>query len=161
MTDITGPGAIQSMWIVPAGTSYRNAIFRIYWDDQKQPSVEVPIGDFFASAFTGCASIMPHDNTYAPINSEAVAVNPGSALNCFWPMPFQKHCRITMEIRDPEPDPVRFEKNLAITIQALSWRSRWRFLPLQNDIASTAFWYQTLSTAPFPVLGSANDLEII
>ena len=40
-------------------------------------------------------------------------------------------------------DPVRFEKQLKVTIQALGWREGGRYLPLQDDIASVAFWYQT------------------
>ena len=40
-------------------------------------------------------------------------------------------------------DPVRFEQDLQVTIQALGWRSGGRYLPLQDDIASVAFWYQT------------------
>ena len=41
------------------------------------------------------------------------------------------------------PDPVRFAESLRVTIQALGWRSGGRYLPLRDDIASTAFWYQT------------------
>jgi len=58
-------------------------------------------------------------------------------------------------------DPIRFEKNLKVTIQALGWRSEGRFLPGQHDICSVAYWYQTLPTAPFPVFPSRNNLEII
>ena len=49
-------------------------------------------------------------------------------------------------------DPVRFEQDLKVTIQALGWRSGGRYLPLQDDIASTAFWYQTEPHAPFPTI---------
>jgi hypothetical protein len=58
-------------------------------------------------------------------------------------------------------DPIRFEKDLKVTIQALGWREGGRYLPLQDDIASVAFWYQTLPTAPFPQLPSKDALEII
>ena len=58
-------------------------------------------------------------------------------------------------------DPVRFEKDLRITIQAMGWRSGGRYLPLQDDIASTVFWYQTLPTAPFPALPDRDKLEVI
>ena len=58
-------------------------------------------------------------------------------------------------------DPVRFEDDLRVTIQALGWRSGGRYLPLQDDIASVAYWYQTLPTAPFPPLGDTDFLEII
>src|SRR5208282_3550160 len=61
------------------------------------------------------------------------------------------------------PDPIRFESDLKVTIQALGWRTDRdrRYLPLQDDIASTAFWYQTLPTAPFPVLPDKDYLEVI
>jgi hypothetical protein len=310
MAAIDGPGAIQSMWMTVAGVSYRNAILRIYWDGQDLPSVECPVGDFFASAFTTT-------DMYAQISSLAVCVNPGNAFNCYWPMPFRESCRITIENREPEaelriyyqvnyvldavpedcayfhaqfrrvnplaygkiftildgvqgrghyvgtylawgvnnsgwwgegeikfyldgdipagravdeavaehggdcfpticgtgtedyfcgsynfenkstksyqeytnaycgvphitrpdglyksqmrfsmyrwhiPDPVRFQRDIAVTMQALGWRGQWRFLPLQDDIASTAFWYQSLPTAPFPALADRNALEIV
>jgi len=58
-------------------------------------------------------------------------------------------------------DPIRFETDLRVTIQALGWRDGRRYLPLQDDIASVAYWYQTLPTAPFPALPSKDYLEII
>ena len=60
-------------------------------------------------------------------------------------------------------DPVRFEQDLRITIQALGWRTDKdrRYLPLQDDIASVAYWYQTLPTAPFPALPDKDYLEVV
>jgi Protein of unknown function (DUF2961) len=58
-------------------------------------------------------------------------------------------------------DPIRFRRDLRVTMQALGWRSEGRFLPLQDDIASVAYWYQTHPCAPFPPLGSRDFLEII
>lgn len=58
-------------------------------------------------------------------------------------------------------DPIRFERDLKVTIQALGWRSGGQFLPLQDDIATTAFWYQMEPHAAFPVLGGKNELEVI
>jgi hypothetical protein len=59
-------------------------------------------------------------------------------------------------------DPIRFEKDLRVTIQALGWRNGCkRFLPLQDDIASVAYWYQMLPTAPFPQLPDKDALEVI
>jgi hypothetical protein len=62
-------------------------------------------------------------------------------------------------------DPVRFEQQLRITIQALGWRSGVSpdrsYLPLQDDIAAVAFWYQTLPTAAFPPLPSREYLEVV
>jgi hypothetical protein len=58
-------------------------------------------------------------------------------------------------------DPVRFERALRVTIQALGWRSGRRYLPLQDDIASTSFWYQNEPHAPFPALPGKDGLEVI
>jgi len=58
-------------------------------------------------------------------------------------------------------DPVRFQKDLRVTIQALGWRSGGRYLPLQDDIASVAYWYQTHPGAKFPPLPSREYLEVI
>jgi hypothetical protein len=62
-------------------------------------------------------------------------------------------------------DTIRFERDLRVTIQALGWRApqggQPRYLPLQDDIASTAFWYQTEPHAAFPQLPDANYLEVI
>ncbi|WP_245999640.1 glycoside hydrolase family 172 protein [Paraflavitalea soli] len=84
--EITGSGAIQHIWMTPTG-NWRFSILRFYWDDEKEPSVEVPVGDFFGMGW----------GVYAPLNSLAVTVNPGSAFNCYWPMPFRKKCRVTLE----------------------------------------------------------------
>lgn len=58
-------------------------------------------------------------------------------------------------------DPIRFERELRVTIQDLGWRSERRYLPQQSDIAAVAFWYQTMPHAPFKPLGSRDELEII
>ena len=287
--DVEGPGVIQQIWMTP-GTPWRHSILRMYWDGEESPSVECPVGDFFASGW----------GVYAPVVSLPVCVNPGSSLNCYWPMPFRRRCRITIEnlaaadmrlfyqinysleevpehaasfhaqfrrvnplpyksvytildgvrgrghyagtymawgvnnsgwwgegeikfyldgdrefpticgtgtedyfcgsynfenpvtkqyeaystpfaglpqIMRPNgvyasqtrfgmyrwhiPDPVRFEEDIRITIQALGWRSEGRYLPLQDDIASVAFWYQTEPHTPFPQLPSKDSLETI
>lgn len=46
LADITGPGAIQQIWMTPTG-NWRFTILRVYWDDEETPSIECPIGDFF------------------------------------------------------------------------------------------------------------------
>ncbi len=290
VADIAGPGAIQQIWMTPTGT-WRYGILRFYWDDQETPSVECPIGDFFACGW----------NKYAQVSSLPVCVNPGSAFNCYWEMPFRKRCRITFtniateqmtlfyqvnytltdvpadaayfhaqfkrvnplpykevytivdgvtgqgqfvgtymawgvnnsgwwgegeikffmdgdgefpticgtgtedyfcgsynfdvgkdnggyrefttpyaglpQVIRPDGlynsqtrfglyrwhimDPIRFTQDLRVTIQALGWRSGGRYLPMQDDIASVAYWYQTLPTAAFPTLPDKDYLEII
>ena len=57
-------------------------------------------------------------------------------------------------------DPIRFQEDLEVTIQALGWRKDRRYLPLQDDMASVAYWYQTLPTAPFPALPERDYLEV-
>lgn len=89
LAEIEGPGAVQHIWMTPTG-EWRKTILRIYWDDEKTPSVECPVGDFF-----GCGW-----GSYARLSSLAVCVNPGSAFNCYWQMPFRKKCRITMQNMD-------------------------------------------------------------
>lgn len=290
IADISGPGMIQHIWMTPSG-KWRDVIIRFYWEDQQHPSVECPVGDFFASCW----------ERYARISSMAVCVNPGSAFNCYWQMPFRKRCRITLEnigtqqqtyfyqidytlmdipencgyfhaqFRRVNPlpykevytivdgiegqgtyvgtymawgtnnacwwgegeikfymdddaeypticgtgtedyfcgsynfenslthdsyevfsspysglhqvikpdglyssqtrfgmyrwhiaDPIRFRRRLRVTIQALGWRSERRYLPLQDDLSSVAYWYQTLPTNPFPPLPNRDTLEVI
>ena len=85
LADISGSGAIQHIWLTPTG-GWRNQILRMFWDDDPQPAVECPLGDFFALGW----------GEYAPISSLAVCVNPGSAFNCYWEMPFSSRARITV-----------------------------------------------------------------
>jgi hypothetical protein len=59
------------------------------------------------------------------------------------------------------PDPIRFQSGLRVTLQALGWRGDGRYLPLQCDIASVAYWYQALPTAPFPELPDRDYLEVV
>ena len=92
LAEIDGPGAIQQIWMTPTGT-WRFSILRVYWDDEETPSIECPVGDFFGMGW----------GKYAPLNSLPVCVNPGSAFNCYWEMPFRKKCRMTLEnIADDE-----------------------------------------------------------
>lgn len=58
-------------------------------------------------------------------------------------------------------DPIRFEKDLRVEIQALGWRSGGRYLPLQDDISSVAFWYQDEPHNPFIPLPGKDYLEVI
>jgi hypothetical protein len=58
-------------------------------------------------------------------------------------------------------DPIRFEHDLRVTIQAIGWRSGGRYLPLQDDIASVAYWYQSEPHTPFPALPTKDQLEIV
>ncbi|WP_178021747.1 glycoside hydrolase family 172 protein [uncultured Paenibacillus sp.] len=58
-------------------------------------------------------------------------------------------------------DPIRFESDLRVTIQALGWRSGGRYLPLQDDIASVSYWYQSEPHSAYPQLPDNDGLEVI
>jgi hypothetical protein len=59
-------------------------------------------------------------------------------------------------------DPIRFEKDLRVTNQALGWQAdkSGRYLPLEDDISSVAYWYQTEPHAPFPKLPDREALMV-
>src|SRR5699024_6933705 len=57
-------------------------------------------------------------------------------------------------------DPVRFKKDLKVTVQDLGWRSEGRYLPQQSDMISVAYWYQKEPHKKFPKLPSKNELEV-
>ncbi|MDR1171495.1 MAG: DUF2961 domain-containing protein [Bacteroidales bacterium] len=105
LAEIEGSGAIQHIWMTPTG-NWRFSILRIYWDDEKTPSVECPVGDFFGMGW----------GVYAPLVSLPVCVNPGSAFNCYWNMPFRKKCRITMEnINDKDAMTLYYQIDYTLT----------------------------------------------
>jgi hypothetical protein len=58
-------------------------------------------------------------------------------------------------------DPIYFKNDIKITIQALGWRSGGRYLPLQDDISSVAYWYQDGLDDDFPALPDKDGLEIV
>jgi hypothetical protein len=85
-----GPGEIRHIWttIPPWSEAYhlKKIVLRMYWDNEQNPSVETPIGDFFGLGL----------GTYTVFQSALVAVLPDQALNSYFPMPFRKHGRITV-----------------------------------------------------------------
>jgi len=106
MGEINGGGAIQQVWMTPAPLDKTQLyILRFYWDGEATPSVEVPMSHFFACGW----------GKYAQINSLAVCVNPGSAFNCYWPMPFRKGAKITMENLDEKDIVLYYQVNYTLT----------------------------------------------
>lgn len=100
--EAAGPGVINHIWLTIGGKgTYRSMILRIYWDDEATPSVEAPVGDFFAAAFG--------KESTALIDSAVVAVNPESGLNSFWQMPFRRKFRIELENRSQYADEVYYQ----------------------------------------------------
>ena len=92
LANVQGQGAIKHIWITYAAKSPRNLILRIYWDGRPNPSVEAPLGDFFASA----------SPEYRQQTSLPVCVNPRSALNCYWEMPYRTGFHMTLENLEAE-----------------------------------------------------------
>lgn len=294
LADIEGPGVIQHFWNTVHPQWWRRLVLRIYWDGEETPSVETPLGDFFCNGWCQRCNVA----------SLPIAVNPAGGFNSYWPMPFRRSARVTLENLSDDPingyyfqityaltevpsesayfhaqwrrnnplpygevhtlldgvsgqghyvgtylawgvnnngwwgegeikfyldgdrdfpticgtgtedyfggawnfehpkgeygvystpflglpqvirpdglyqsqqrfgmyrwhvmDPIRFEKDLRVTIQALGWRAtmegRRRYLPLQDDISSVAYWYQSEPHAPFPQLPDRDYLEVI
>lgn len=105
LADIRGGGCINHIWItVDAKTSERDCfvlrdlILRMWWDDEKTPAVEVPLGDFFCCGF-GKECI---------VNSMPITVVPSRGLNCYFSMPFRSHARIELESQHRNPVPAFF-----------------------------------------------------
>ncbi len=94
LADIDGPGQITHLWFtVDEKTTdadcfmLRDLVLRMYWDDEETPSVECPLGDFFCCGFGRACTV----------TSEPVVSLPTRGMNCYWPMPFARHARITVE----------------------------------------------------------------
>ena len=86
--DVDGPGTISHIWFTIADSEpyhLKRIVLRIYWDQEQSPSVEAPIGDFFGLGL----------GYYYRWQSELLSVGSDKSLNCFFPMPFQGHARIT------------------------------------------------------------------
>jgi len=87
-----GPGRITHMWFTAArfqfhDTFLRDLVIRIYWEKSAVPSVEAPLGDFFA---LGLAK-------WYKVNSLPITVGENPvAMNCYWPMPFYSHARVEL-----------------------------------------------------------------
>lgn len=93
LAEMEGPGVIQHIWITVTDKTdagpyvLRDLVLRMYWDDETVPSVESPLGDFFCNGFA---------RGYA-VNSLPIVVNPTRGFNCYFPMPFRKKAKITIE----------------------------------------------------------------
>ena len=89
LLDTAGPGLITHMWFTIASDDphhLKALVLRMFWDGESTPSVEAPIGDFFGLGL----------GDYYDYQSIPLAVGPDKALNSFFPMPFEKHARVTV-----------------------------------------------------------------
>lgn len=89
LAEIKGPAAIHHIWVTIAAEPFygRKLVLRMYWDGEKDPSVEAPIGDFF-----GVGHGLLRNFSSLPVNCSSE----GRAKNCYWYMPFQKAALITV-----------------------------------------------------------------
>lgn len=94
--DVNGPGTIAHIWFTMADNepyALKRVVLRMYWDGEKDPSVEAPIGDFFGLGL----------GVYHSWQSKLLSVGSDKALNSFFPMPFEHHARITITNQGHEP----------------------------------------------------------
>lgn len=93
MAEIEGPGVIRHIWVtVPDQTEagpfvLRDLVLRMWWDEDVEPCVEVPLGDLFCCGF----------GARARVTSQPILVAPSGGMNCYFPMPFTSSARITLE----------------------------------------------------------------
>ena len=127
LMDVDGPGTIQHIWMVE-GLSRAN-VLRFYWDGETTPSIEVPAPDFFA---------VGHEK-FAPVRSQMVIVNPANALNCYWPMPFKRHARVT------------FTNEAAKDLELLAFQITYALAPVPSQAGYLhAQWRRANSSAQNP-----------
>ena len=105
LAEMEGPGQINHIWITVDNKTteadcfvLRDLVIRMYWDDEETPSVESPLGDFFCCGF----------GRECFVNSVPVAVVPNRGFNCYFPMPFKKKAKITLENQHANKIPAFF-----------------------------------------------------
>ncbi len=129
LADIDGPGCINEIFITSSLADYRALVLRLYWDDETSPSVEVPMGDFFARG---------HDSAPHLVTSLPVVVAPRNGCNCYWQMPFRHHARITLENQSGlDADIVAYSilyKLVPIPDEAAYFHAQWRRSLTSRDL---------------------------
>ncbi len=93
LADIKGPGAITHIWMTQPN-HYRECLLKITWDNADQPSVLVPLGDFFG---LGHGIVNSYQSLwFSASTNHNNAFNQGCALNCYAPMPFKERAVIEL-----------------------------------------------------------------
>jgi D-arabinan exo alpha-(1,3)/(1,5)-arabinofuranosidase (non-reducing end) len=99
LADITGPGRITHIWLTAHPDHWRSLLLRAFWDDDPDPAVEVPLGDFFGQGW----------GRFAQLSSAMVAVNPHGGMNSYWPMPFRTGARLSCQNLSDRPAVLYFQ----------------------------------------------------
>lgn len=119
LAQIEGPGVIQHIWLTCHPRFWRSFILRFYWDGEETQSVEVPLGDFFCNGWCERSNV----------NSLPIAVNPAGGMNSYWPMPFVRSARMTVENRGPEAGVLYYQVTYALTAvpkESACFHATWR-----------------------------------
>ena len=93
LADIKGPGCINHIWMTQQ-CGYRDVLIKVYWDEEKEPSILCPLGDFFGLGHEIVNSYQSF--LFSASTSQNNRFNQGCALNCYVQMPFNKSARIEL-----------------------------------------------------------------
>ncbi|WP_246281905.1 glycoside hydrolase family 172 protein [Fodinicola acaciae] len=119
IADITGSGIIQHIWMTTHYHAWRKTLLRFYWENDSQPAVEVPLGDFFCNGW----------GQFSQVSSLPVAVNPNGGFNSYWEMPFRRAAKITLENLGDEDVVLYYQVDYSVTEvaeEASYFHAQWR-----------------------------------
>jgi hypothetical protein len=119
IADITGSGIIQHIWMTTHYKAWRKTLLRFYWENEAQPAVEVPLGDFFCNGW----------GEFSQVSSLPVAVNPNGGFNSYWEMPFRRAAKITLENLGDEDVVLYYQVDYSVTEvaeEASYFHAQWR-----------------------------------
>ena len=95
LADLKGPGCITHIWMTQSGEgAFRNVVLKMFWDGEDEPSVAVPLGDFFCLGHGISASFQSLPFSASANEQRENAFGPNAALNCYLQMPFNSSARI-------------------------------------------------------------------
>jgi len=129
LANLKGPGRIAHWWCTIAAEEIplynRALVLRIWWDDERRPSVETPIGDFFCNGH----------GMVAPVAALPITVTETGGRNCWLPMPFRKSARITVTNEADKP------------VRSFYWNIDWQKL---DELPDDALYFHARYRQEFP-----------
>lgn len=99
LMDVRGPGILRHLWLTTDRAMLTSLLLSLYWDEEPVPSIQVPLGDFFANGW----------DELALLSSDMIVVAPAGGLNSYWPMPFRARARLTLHNRGDRTVPVYYQ----------------------------------------------------